>query len=103
MRFRPPAFVAVTLSALVLGGGAYAAASSIDTQPAPKVVVPNAPASNSSAGHLSRGADDPATHDINDDKGGLRPTTHNDDPATHDINDDHGRDGRGSGSGHNDG
>ena len=36
------------------------------------------------------GADDPATHDLGDDKGGLRAPGVSDDPATHDVGDDKG-------------
>jgi len=46
--------------------------------------------------------DDPATHDVGDDKGTDDPATHDvgddkgtDDPATHDVGDDHGNDGPG--------
>jgi hypothetical protein len=99
MRLRPPTFVAVSLVAVVLGGGAYAAASSIDTQPAPKVVVPSSPspqvqstpAADDKGGLRSPGvSDDPANHDATDDKGGLRSPGVSDDPASHDATDDKG-------------
>lgn len=39
-----------------------------------------------------QGADDPVTHDVGDDRGGLA----DDDPATHDVGDDNGSGGQGA-------
>ncbi len=56
--------------------------------------------------HLSNGADDPATHDVGDDRGVDDPAGHDvgddngvDDPAGHDVGDDHGGDRGDNGSG----
>ena len=69
-------------------GGLGGAGSTIQVVPSPS--------------YDDHGIDDPATHDANDDHGGLRPDHGNgaDDPATHDANDDHGGNAnRGSTSG----
>jgi hypothetical protein len=84
------------LSLPVLGGLAYGAAHSVGDSPAPQRIIP--------ASSVSRGggADDPANHDANDDRGGANRngTTSTtitaravrsggaDDPASHDLNDD---------------
>ena len=56
--------------------------------------------------HLGNGADDPANHDVGDDRGVDDPATHDigddrgaDDPAGHDVGDDHGGDRGDNGSG----
>ena len=56
--------------------------------PAPAPVVPPAPAAVPTSGH--HGADDPVTHDVGDDHGGLSGGHGADDPADHDAGDDHG-------------
>jgi uncharacterized membrane protein YgcG len=100
MRLRIPTTVAVAASTLVLGGVAYAAASSIGTNPAPQTVIDTPSSSSTPASHSvpakARTSDDPATHDANDDKGGLRSPGVSDDPASHDANDDHGGNRSGS-------
>jgi hypothetical protein len=60
--------------------------------------------SDDSLPHVSGGADDPANHDVGDDRGVDDPATHDvgddrgaDDPATHDVGDDRGGSGRGRG------
>jgi hypothetical protein len=95
---------AATASLLLVGGIAYAAVQSVDTNPKPQVVIPSSASHHQSAGHAT---DDPATHDVNDDNGGATSGHGTDDPTTHDVNDDNGgsgSSGRGgsddSGSGH---
>jgi hypothetical protein len=123
-----------------LGGVAYAASHSVSDSPTPEVVIPAGakvapsvsddpgqpnttrstptPASVVSTTPTRRGGDDPATHDVGDDRGGVTTgntvtsiddttsntiddhggddTTsntiddHGDDGATHDVGDDHG-------------
>jgi hypothetical protein len=80
------ALALATASVALVGGVAYAAVQSVDTSPTPQVVIPAA--SSSATDDARQGADDPATHDVGDDHGGL--TGSDDDPATHDVGDDHG-------------
>src|SRR3954468_19684291 len=92
MRTRPLMTTALATAGLLMAGGvAFAAANSVSTTPAPQVVIPS---SSRSVPHS--GADDPASHDVGDDKGGTRTTTstststattRSDDPATHDATD----------------
>jgi hypothetical protein len=86
--------------------GHAAAAPHVTPATAPKKAKAKAkpavrtPARTTVARH-SAGSDDPATHDVGDDRGGS--STVSDDPATHDAGDDHGGSGRGGsddGSGH---
>jgi hypothetical protein len=79
---RLPAVLALA-SIPVLAGGAIAVADSVSTHPGPQVIIPS---TTSTAAHR-RGADDPANHDANDDRGN--------DGAGHDANDDRGNDGAG--------
>jgi len=74
MRHRFSATLGLSLAAvLALGGAAYAGIQSIDTEPAPEVVVPASTQTTEPGGHGGRhGADDPATHDAGDDHGGAR-------------------------------
>jgi hypothetical protein len=89
MNLRPPTTVALAAAALLVSGGiAYAAVQSVDATPDRHVVVPAAVDVSPSADR--HGDDDPATHDVNDDHGGLSGRGGDDDPATHDVNDDHG-------------
>jgi hypothetical protein len=73
------------LSVPALGGLAYGAAHSVSDNPRPQVVIPAS---------TSRSADDPATHDVNDDHGvdvttsTTNTTVSDDNPATHDVGDD---------------
>jgi hypothetical protein len=77
---RPLTIALVALSVPLFGGVAYAATQSVSSEPSPRVVIPT-----------SHTSDDPATHDANDDHGGVATTpTTSDDPSTHDANDDHG-------------
>src|SRR3954452_6477708 len=84
--------IALGTSALMaVSGVAFAVVQSVDTAPAPQVVIPTSAthsAAPHSAGTARHGADDPATHDVGDDRGGA--TSVSDDPATHDAGDDHG-------------
>ncbi|MDQ1490794.1 MAG: hypothetical protein QOJ23_3308 [Actinomycetota bacterium] len=103
-----------------LGGVAFAVANSVSTTPAPAFVSrlapdpagdsgsnsgpgrrDDAPSTTSSSGPATSigtgGHDDPATHDVGDDRGGATGSTTvttaaggHDDPATHDVGDDHG-------------
>src|SRR3954470_24659078 len=94
MRTRPLMTAALATAGLLMAGGvAFAAANSVSTTPDPQVVIPR---SSSADRH---GADDPASHDVRDDKGRSRSTTtrttttagittRHDDPATHDATDD---------------
>src|SRR4051812_15546755 len=84
-------------STLLLGGIAFAAVQTVDSSPQPQVVIPSS-ATHSPQSH--GGADDPATHDVNDDSTGRSGGGHGaDDPATHDVNDDStGRSGGGHGA-----
>jgi hypothetical protein len=100
MRTRRLSAVLAALSIPLLGGGAFAVAGAVSTQPKPQVIIPSRTSSVSSTS--ARGHDDPATHDANDDHGKDKsgPTTSNspgDDPAGHDRSattvDDHGHDG----------
>ena len=106
MRTRTAMTVAGSVaSLLLLGGVAYAAVQSVDDRPGPQVVVPS---TSDDRQHARHGADDPITHDANDDRnrGELRRGA-DDDPASHDLNDDsssrtgggHGSDDSGSGHG----
>ena len=88
----------VAISVPLLGGVAIAVANGVDTTPAP-VSVTNPTADDNGGLRGGHGADDPASHDANDDNGVDDPATHDinddngvDDPATHDINDDNGVD-----------
>jgi hypothetical protein len=113
---RSPRILTVTLgtaSLLAVSGVAFAVVQSVDTSPAPQVVIPTSTVhsatprpSDDHAGTTSAGTsdDNPATHDVGDDHGGA--TVGSDDPATHDAGDDRGGatsgrggSGRGSGSG----
>jgi hypothetical protein len=87
MRTRPSLTVAAAAASMVLIGGiAYAAVQSVDTTPKSQILVPRTSATQPSH---SRGSDDPASHDVNDDHGG----------SGHDSGSHHGGSGR-SGSGH---
>src|SRR4051812_50213057 len=83
-----------TASLVAVSGVAFAVVQSVDTAPAPKVVIPTSshrsatPEPGDDRGSARHGADDPATHDAGDDHGGA--TSGSDDPATHDAGDDHG-------------
>jgi hypothetical protein len=81
------ALALATASVALVGGVAYAAVQSVDTSPTPQVVIPAA--SSSATDDARHGADDPATHDVGDDHGGL---TGSDDDGT----DDSGNSGPGS-------
>ncbi|MDQ1709537.1 MAG: hypothetical protein QOG49_922 [Frankiaceae bacterium] len=70
MNFRLPTFVTGAVAASLLGAATFAAASSVDNRPAPKIVIPNSPISPSSAGQRVQLSAERATHDVNDDKGG---------------------------------
>ncbi|MDQ1705324.1 MAG: hypothetical protein QOF18_1690 [Frankiaceae bacterium] len=108
MRTRPSLTVAAAAASMVLIGGiAYAAVQSVDTTPKSQILVPRTSATQPSH---SRGSDDPASHDINDDHGGRISSTNGstggtgtggtDDPVGHDANDDHGGSGHDSSSHH---
>src|SRR4051794_1730369 len=94
LHMRSPRMLTIALgtaSLLAVSGVAFAVVQSVDTAPAPQVVIPTSAthsAATHSAGTARHGADDPATHDVGDDHGGA--TAGNDDPATHDAGDDHG-------------
>src|SRR3954471_24760844 len=99
-----------TASLMAVSGVAFAVVQSVDTAPAPQVVIPTSStrsatpepgddrgsarhgaddaASHDAADDRGRGADDPATHDVGDDRGGA--TSGNDDPTGHDAADDNG-------------
>src|SRR4249920_1974783 len=80
--FKRPLGLALVLVAVPLFGGvAYAATQSVSSEPSPKVVIPTRPLADDHGGTRNSN-DDPATHDVNDDKGGLATTTPTgDDPA----------------------
>src|SRR4051794_29143858 len=87
--------IALGTSALMaVSGVAFAVVQSVDTAPAPQVVIPTSsprsatPEPGDDRGTARHGADDPAGHDAGDDHGGA--TSGSDDPATHDLGDDHG-------------
>jgi hypothetical protein len=106
-------FTLATVAVVLVGGVAYAAVQSVDATPTPQVVIPAAsassddsspsesptpsasasPSATSSPDDGRHGADDPATHDVGDDHGGLRDDG---DPETDDAN---GTDNSGPGSG----
>jgi hypothetical protein len=115
---------AIAMSAS-LAGIAYAAAPSGTPSSDDRSVVVRAPSTNDAAddpagdrgrgrdhaeddssprsipttGHQRHGADDPATHDVGDDHGGLRDRGHGaDDPVGHDATDDRGGANAGPGS-----
>jgi hypothetical protein len=104
---RTPRILTVTLgtaSLLAVSGVAFAVVQSVDSSPAPQIVLPASntrsatPEPADDRGSARHGADDPATHDLGDDHGGTTTGGGNDDPATHDVGDDsgsggHGRDG----------
>ena len=105
MRTRRLSAVLAALSIPLLGGGAFAVASAVSTQPRPQVIIPSRTSSDSPAS--GRGHDDPANHDANhaanhdakDDHGKDKPgltTSSSDDPTGHDRStttvDDHGHD-----------
>src|SRR3954454_3173853 len=83
-----------TASLMAVSGVAFAVVQSVDTAPAPQVVVPTSsrrsatPEPGDDRGSARNGADDPAGHDAGDDNGGA--TSGSDDPATHDVGDDKG-------------
>src|SRR3954464_13288649 len=95
---RSPRILPITLgtaSLLAVSGVAFAVVQSVDTSPAPQVVIPASTVhsatprpSDDHGGARSRSDDNPATHDVGDDHGGA--TAGSDDPATHDAGDDHG-------------
>src|SRR3954464_4757267 len=100
-----------TASMLAVSGIAFAVVQSVDSAPAPQVVIPASasvdrsatpepgddhgkarhgaddPATHDAGDTRGRGSDDPATHDATDDNGG---TSGSDEPATHDATDDNG-------------
>src|SRR3954471_4736048 len=87
--------IALGTSALMaVSGVAFAVVQSVDTAPAPQVVIPTSstrsatPDPGDDRGAARHGADDQAGHDAGDDHGGA--TSGSDDPATHDLGDDHG-------------
>ena len=91
-----------TASLVAVSGVAFAVVQSVDTAPAPQVVIPTSshsatPEPGDDHGTGRHGADDPAMHDAGDDKGGA--TSGSDDPATHDAGDDKGGTTSGGGSG----
>jgi len=92
MRTRPLMTAALATAGLLMAGGvAFAAANSVSTTPDPQVVIPS-----SASTDRHGGADDPATHDVRDDKNRTAGnSSRSDDPATHEAGDDKG----GSGSG----
>ena len=71
-----------TASMLAVSGIAFAVVQSVDSSPAPQVVIPASASHDKSAtpepsddsGKAGKGADDPATHDANDDHGGTTST-----------------------------
>jgi hypothetical protein len=70
-----------------LGSVAYAAAHSVSDRPAAQVIIP----ASSSSSLRAAGADDPATHDLGDDRGGTTiPGTTGTTVVGHDVGDDHG-------------
>jgi hypothetical protein len=85
-------------SLLLLGGVAYAAVQSVDDHPGPQVVIPS---TSDDRHHARHGADDPVTHDANDDRNRNRNHARHgsDDPATHDLTDDSSGSGSNRGSG----
>ena len=97
MRTRTAATVAGSVaSLLLLGGVAYAAVQSVDDRPGPQVVIPS---STDDGNHARHGADDPATHDANDDRNQGQARHGADDPVNHDVTDDStGRTSGGHGS-----
>jgi hypothetical protein len=106
-----------TASLMAVSGVAFAVVQSVDTAPAPQVVIPTSATHSAGTergddrGAARHGADDPANHDAGDDNCADDPATHdlcddhggatsgNDDPATHDVGDDHGGTTSGGGSG----
>ncbi|MBV9487786.1 MAG: hypothetical protein JO246_17265, partial [Frankiaceae bacterium] len=106
MKRRIPVAVSSLAATLAFGGVAYAATTSVGSNPPPQTVI-NSPTSTGSpkandnlprhdsnddkgGRRAARGTDDPTTHDINDDNGGGRHSGGSDDPASHDVNDDNG-------------
>src|SRR5256885_15262611 len=98
---RSPRILTVTLgtaSLLAVSGVAFAVVQSVDTSPAPQVVIPTSTVhsatprpSDDRGGATSRSDDNPATHDVGDDHGGTTSAgTSGDNPATHHVGDDHG-------------
>src|SRR3954465_14307545 len=87
--------IALGTSALMaVSGVAFAVVQSVDTAPAPQVVIPTSAThspthdAGDDRGTARHRADDPATHDAGDDNGGA--TTTSDDAATHDAGNDNG-------------
>src|SRR3954470_3039837 len=97
LHMRSPRMLTIALgtaSLMAVSGVAFAVVQSVDTAPAPQVVVPTSshrsatPEPGDDRGSARKGADDPATHDVGDDQGGA--TSGSDAPATHDVRDDKG-------------